>query len=279
MWERGQRHGQGIWSDATGENKYTGEWKHDQKHGWGIMQYPSGGTFEGEWAYDKKNGFGTMYWTCHMERYRGYWADNAPHGVGEHTYFGGLRPTPRAPASVMRCNRYLGMMHAGKRHGEGCMLFGSGVTISPWCAVVTCSAACAPNEVFLSVAVGARYEGEWQNGAKHGSGVYIFEDNSCWIGQWDSDRPVKESNEQPFAAMGTCPQTYVEDLLRIEPDTSMARKCMSWGTFIQHWRHHIKSTRKSYVSQVPTFYDLCSLTFEIIVFPLATPMALLFISP
>lgn len=126
MWASGLRHGHGTWTDGTGANRYTGEWRHDQRHGWGIMQYPSGGVFEGEWAYDKKHGFGTMYWTAHMERYRGNWEHNAPHGVGEHTYFAGLRPSEESRAFVIRCNRYIGMMRSGKRDGEGCMLYGSG---------------------------------------------------------------------------------------------------------------------------------------------------------
>eukprot|EP00892_Ulva_mutabilis_P010921 jgi/Ulvmu1/8200/UM041_0009.1 len=196
MWVDGLRHGQGTWADAAGENKYSGAWRSDQKHGWGIMQYPSGSVFEGEWAHDKKHGFGTMYWTDDMERYRGEWQHDTPHGIGEHTYFAGLRPNKETPAHVVRCNRYIGMMHNGKRHGEGCMLYGTG----------------------------ARYEGEWRQNVKHGNGVYVFEDSSCWEGQWENDEPVADSGQRPFTALGTCPQTYVDDLLRHEQDTRLAQK-------------------------------------------------------
>lgn len=128
MWSHGLRHGQGTWADSTGATKYTGGWKHDQKHGWGIMRYSSGSVFEGEWAYDKKKGFGTMYWAAHMERYRGEWDNDTSDGIGEHTYFAGLRPSEHSQASVIRCNRYVGMMRAGKRNGEGCMLYGTGTS-------------------------------------------------------------------------------------------------------------------------------------------------------
>lgn len=59
---------------------------------------------------------------------------------------------------------------------------------------------------------------------KHGHGVYIFEDNSSWIGQWENDQPVEEDGNHAFAAKGACPQTYVEDLLQNECDRQMARK-------------------------------------------------------
>lgn len=71
-----------------------------------------------------------------MERYRGDWQGDSPHGVGEHTYFAGLRPSKHMPAFVIRCNRYIGMMNVGKRHGEGCMLYGSGTSHSIFCGSV-----------------------------------------------------------------------------------------------------------------------------------------------
>lgn len=52
----------------------------------------------------------------------------------------------------------------------------------------------------------------------------MFEDNSCWLGQWENDQPVEASSKKAFAALGACPQIYIDDLLRNELDGSMACK-------------------------------------------------------
>ena len=68
------------------------------------------------------------------------------------------------------------------------------------------------------------YEGQWKHKAKHGEGVYVFEDNSTWSGMWENDQPVESSNTQPFAAQGPCPKVYVQDLLDHEQNTAFAAK-------------------------------------------------------
>jgi hypothetical protein len=71
---------------------------------------------------------------------------------------------------------------------------------------------------------GARYEGQWKMGAKHGEGVYVFEDNSVWCGMWENDQPVDTSSPQAFAPESTCPKVYVQDLLDLEQNSVLASK-------------------------------------------------------
>ena len=128
-WSGGLRHGTGILTfNGPEKHFYSGEWHQDQKHGWGIMQYPSGSAYEGEWMEDEKHGFGTMYWTKSNQRYRGGWKHDVPDGVGEHLWFGGAAGTKDTRAALLRCNRFVGMMVDGHRHGEGTMHYASGVS-------------------------------------------------------------------------------------------------------------------------------------------------------
>jgi hypothetical protein len=127
----GVRHGRGVitlCADQT--HSYDGGWRMDQKHGWGTMKYSSGSQYEGEWKGDMKHGYGTMYWAQRQERYRGYWDSDLQHGVGEHVWYAGIQPSLPSHALFLRFNRYVGMMSAGHRHGEGTMLYSTGTNRS-----------------------------------------------------------------------------------------------------------------------------------------------------
>lgn len=106
---------------------YSGQWQHGQKHGFGKMTYPSGNYYEGHWAHGTKCGYGTMHWLNLQERYRGFWAEDQPDNIGEHVWFAGSDPSSCNHASCIRYNRYVGMLSHGQRHGEGTMLYSTGV--------------------------------------------------------------------------------------------------------------------------------------------------------
>jgi hypothetical protein len=132
QWCGGVRHGSGTLAfEGHSQLRYAGAWHQDQKHGWGMMQYPSGALYEGDWFHDKKHGFGTMYWTSRMERYRGAWKNNKPDGVGEHVWYGGAPGSHDTHAAMICCNRYVGMHSGGHRQGEGCMQYASGTEFNP----------------------------------------------------------------------------------------------------------------------------------------------------
>ena len=60
--------------------KYTGDWKDNQKHGYGTQVWTNGNKFEGEWVQNKRNGKGT-FWVRRqkklMKQYIGDWKDDA----------------------------------------------------------------------------------------------------------------------------------------------------------------------------------------------------------
>ncbi|CAL8243570.1 unnamed protein product [Lota lota] len=49
---------QGAPVDATVTETYTGEWRSDQRAGWGISRRSDGLHYEGEWAANKRHGYG-----------------------------------------------------------------------------------------------------------------------------------------------------------------------------------------------------------------------------
>jgi hypothetical protein len=50
-------------------------------HGYGIITYPNGVTYEGQLKADKKAGFGIYKW-ADGRKYEGCWAKGKQHGIG-----------------------------------------------------------------------------------------------------------------------------------------------------------------------------------------------------
>lgn len=62
-------------------NTYTGEFKHNKKHGKGKMIYSSGGTYEGEWKEGFRDGKGILT-KQDGDVYQGEWKCGLRHGKG-----------------------------------------------------------------------------------------------------------------------------------------------------------------------------------------------------
>lgn len=50
-------------SKWVGSHKYVGDWKNNQKNGFGIQEYNNGDKYEGGWLANKRHGQGT-YWVA-----------------------------------------------------------------------------------------------------------------------------------------------------------------------------------------------------------------------
>ncbi len=81
-----------------------GEWQENNRHGYGVMRYGSGNTYEGQWQLDHKHGFGVMIWRDMDETYIGEWLDDLPHGYGEHIWGDSTAKTVKK----QHCNMYRG---------------------------------------------------------------------------------------------------------------------------------------------------------------------------
>ena len=86
------------------------------------MKYPSGNHFEGEWKNDQKNGYGIMIWRDLDEVYTGNWIDDKPHGYGEHIWGDSSAKTIKK----QNCNIYRGNYEDGKRCGFGTFFYMNG---------------------------------------------------------------------------------------------------------------------------------------------------------
>jgi hypothetical protein len=136
MFSNGLRHGKGtLVLEGRHPQRYDGEWVDDQKHGWGIMTFASGDVYEGNWRHDKKDGFGKAIWTGVHQKYQGYWKDNIQCGLGEHVWFGRDQPRTKSHASIIRQNRYVGLMANGRRNAEGTMFYSTGMLNSTFVAL------------------------------------------------------------------------------------------------------------------------------------------------
>lgn len=57
-WERGQKHGKGVYTFARSGDKYTGDFSRGNMHGEGKYAYGHGGDYEGGFVGGKAEGKG-----------------------------------------------------------------------------------------------------------------------------------------------------------------------------------------------------------------------------
>jgi len=53
---------------------YEGNYKDDQKSGYGVFRWPSGSWFEGHFKQDYRHGYGIMHWVDGT-KYEGQWVN------------------------------------------------------------------------------------------------------------------------------------------------------------------------------------------------------------
>ncbi|GEM_PF-1303100 len=115
-WRQGKPSGTGSFSLANGDH-YEGNWVNGQRHSQGRLTLANEkGYYEGEWRQDQKTGFGTMVWQGHHShqraRYEGYWKNDLPEGHGTMTWSDG--------------GTYQGSWQRGQRTGWGTLTWPNG---------------------------------------------------------------------------------------------------------------------------------------------------------
>lgn len=84
-WAGGNRHGHGVLSKNCGHGIqariYTGMWKEDYPHGFGLRQYGDGSLYKGQFGRGYRHGPGCMYYPDGMI-YMGNWVKGQKTGVG-----------------------------------------------------------------------------------------------------------------------------------------------------------------------------------------------------
>ncbi|KAL9655439.1 hypothetical protein ABK040_016852 [Willaertia magna] len=177
--------------------KYTGQWKFHQKHGYGEL-IKENEVYKGEWREDKKDGKGVLYLKqeAKLKRvYKGDWHKGKKHGKGVYYYPNGeiyegeWKNDVRSGYGVMYYsdgNKYEGMWENDKTSGSG-VLFEKN---------------------------GDKYEGGFYNGLKHGPGIYYYLTlGKKYVGEWFMGIPKcgQLSSEVYDEAFDNIPQNKLLD--------------------------------------------------------------------
>ena len=160
------------WSTSQ---QYSGDWKENKKHGYGIKIYDNKDKYEGYWENDLRNGKGT-YWLCigknkYRKLYTGDWKNNQKEGHGIYFYKDGScydgewKNSKRDVKGLMiyaNEDIYQGSWKEDKKHGHG----------------------------ILEKANGDKYYGYWNCDLKEGQGYYWYsKTGKVYLGEWHEDCP------------------------------------------------------------------------------------------
>jgi hypothetical protein len=223
-WRRGLRHGQGRYVFSNGD-MYHGEFKHGKAAGEGTYRSASGDCYTGQWHDDLKNGEGRHVWAkggsytgtwrhgkaqgkgllqlANGECYQGSFDCNFRHGRGcyrwqnGNVYTGDFVKNEMQGEGVMQYalggHRFSGSWFAGKKHGQGTFFYGDGnVYYGQWAEDKLQGT--GKLTIYPGTALEETYQGEFQNGLKHGFGRYTYaaggrsqNQASSYEGNWASN--------------------------------------------------------------------------------------------
>lgn len=205
----GKRHGHGTytWSDGS---FYDGEWKDGNENGHGIKKYINVGVYDGEWKDGDENGHGIMKY-INGDVYDGEWKDGYENGHGTMTYANGDRydgewkdgyENDHGMLTFANGNSYDGDWVNGEMNGNGIYTYANGekykvtckedeiISKEPFETPKTSSTVIRSNQKAkteykqIRYDSGDVYEGETQNGKRHGKGKYTWADGDTYEGDW-----------------------------------------------------------------------------------------------
>ena len=160
------------WSTSQ---QYSGDWKENKKHGYGIKIYDNKDKYEGYWENDLRNGKGT-YWLCigknkYRKLYTGDWKNNQKEGHGIYFYKDG--------------SCYDGEWKNSKRDGKGLMIYANeDIYQGSW------KEDKKHGHGILEKANGDKYYGFWNCDLKEGQGYYWYSNTGkVYLGEWHEDCP------------------------------------------------------------------------------------------
>ncbi|KNC55603.1 morn repeat protein [Thecamonas trahens ATCC 50062] len=163
----GVPHGRGSFTTTNGD-VFEGEWINGKKHGSFVCKYVSGEVFEGEFKDGRRSGHGKHMYP-NGSSYEGEYVNDRRHGPGlyctKHDFYDCQKTWMRKYShGTLEDERevYTKFQLISDRPG-----FGFGVWVSD---------------------DGTRYEGDHEDGLRHGDGTLTFADGTQWIGPFANDR-------------------------------------------------------------------------------------------
>ena len=174
-WKNGKLHGNSelFAKEADIIPRYGGMFDNGEFHGKGTYTYEDGTVYQGEWRTGQRHGHGEFRAKNGTVGYQGAWKDDLQDGTGMARILGG----------VYKGCVYHGSYVAGKREGlkgelstaEGRLLYSGG-----W-----------KNDLFEGhgewwpIEGDDRYVGQFNQGARHGTGTMHMEDGRIYVGEWE----------------------------------------------------------------------------------------------
>lgn len=162
--ENGKRHGEGVYTAADGVTRYDGQWVQGHRHGQGRLMYDTSGEsyYFGQWEDGWKHGFGRQVWPS-GNIYEGQWQFGKMAGQGSMSWF-----------EMGVHEEYTGNWEDDHPQGVG---------THTWHAPEP-----KPDQTIKdgpSQQMNNRYQGQWDNGVRHGEGTFYYANGAKYCGSWD----------------------------------------------------------------------------------------------
>ena len=149
--------GFGVWEWKSGST-YMGSFKDGNRHGYGYFLFKNGDKYIGNWDKNIREGYGVYYYHKKgaFKQYSGEWLEDQRSGVGVMVYTNG-----KTKFGIWANNKYV-----QKYDSLGCQ-----------------KGDCYSEPSLYVWEDGSRYEGAYEDGKRHGKGVYYHKSGSKYTGQ------------------------------------------------------------------------------------------------
>lgn len=206
---------------------YIGQWKNQDRHGWGTLVSKCGGIYEGVFRDNKPNGYGRLI-NHEREWYVGYWKNGKKNGEGESNmcnepaiYKGNFENDDINGKGTMVYQdnvKYIGGFINGVKDGEGIEYHPDGTlkykgaykdgkfhSLNKECELNLNSGHSYKGyfqdgkyhkKGLLKLGKTDYYKGEFQNGKMHGQGEYHSLDWSTYKGSWSYGKKCGFGNQK-----------------------------------------------------------------------------------
>lgn len=226
--------------DATSSARYEGQWLDGFPHGRGVLVFDDelNVRYEGEFVRGKRHGYGEMRYAS-GNVYVGQWAEDTKCGHGTILWMAESRS-----GQYVAVEKYDGEWKDDRPYGHGRHVWigsSSKRREKNWYEGSFENGVRHGLGVFF-YANGARYEGEWVENVKHGRGVFYYEDGRVFAGEFRDDRPL-DSGES--LATGKI-LLFVDDLLPRE-SRDKARKLIEHA--VLRLNTELRALYRQYIAQ------------------------------
>lgn len=171
--------------------EYSGQWRDDQRHGPGVMLWPSGLRYEGRFNCDKRHHVTGKLFFQNGNVYDGGWVDDKMQGVGCLITSSGIRFTGRFIGGNMEkvgileidSSVYEGECENMQPHGKGKLRMQNGDVYEGEMIFGNIE-----GDGKINYAAGGCYNGQMNNGKRHGKGKMTYLNGQVYEGKWERDR-------------------------------------------------------------------------------------------